>query len=768
MPSYNYPAGTVIEIDGTPCDPPKETMPGRLFLMDRRTGQPFIVHDGEGGTTLPSHADYDRLITDGRLEVKMPPNVIASRALLAKAEWDVSDCEAIDPDVRKNLAQCEVLDQNGVKNGIAAVTAGLAKHWTPDLVEKYGPHDNPHTIKRRRAERGTAGNRTHKDMVRLNGRTQRDTGLSDAAMEIRQKHAIDGTGNYGAVKAAYAMAVTELIAVNEGRHDCYPQPEEPYPIFSYETFRRACVALSGSETTGTRDGDEMVEARMRGAGKPLTASRILEKVIIDHTQLSCFTVVEPERYIVAGKPWLTLAIDVHSRAVLAWIITFRPPSYWTVCEILRRMNLPKRPPPNFALRYPFLPRICGKPGELILDNASEFTGHGLEDAAKCGSFSVRFCPIKQPRYRAIVERSLGTVERKMLEHLPGASMTIEYNRLTGHDGEDLAVVTPNELEALANHGIAEYHTEPHDGLQGRQPALVFQKSANRHGIDVMHDVRRFQLETYEVRQNVKVTKSGVRAFGLRFHCPIGVPRLIDNNLRYEPRRQRRADATIHTKIKFDPENIATVHAWDRTTNSYVEMKCADETYADGMPLWFHEELLEIARKEATAPAKDSARKRAYKRAEPKAEPTIRPLSELDDTEGTGVVGFNTEAERMEARARRIAAIRAIAPRARHRERLVVARLYETPRLRQITGNIVHLDTDYAEAVTTDDFIAHDVSALTALDAEIEAPRTEVEPRRKERTGRGDRRDAGKNRPGIDQPDDAAASARRRPSSRLAG
>lgn len=110
------------------------------------------------------------------------------------------------------------------------------------------------------------------------------------------------------------------------------------------------------------------------------------------------------------------------------------------------MNLPKRPPPLDAERYPILKRLCGKPGELILDNASEFTGHGLEDAAKGGSFSVRFCSIEQPRYRAIGERGLGTAERKMLEHLPGQSMTIEYNRRTGHDGEDLACVTPDELE----------------------------------------------------------------------------------------------------------------------------------------------------------------------------------------------------------------------------------------------------------------------------------------------------------------------------------
>lgn len=741
LPDYNFPAGTIIEIDGRPHKPPTFPMPGRLMIMDCQTGQPFLVPDGLGGTMLPTPADYDRLQLEDRVEVKLPANVIASRALAATSEWDVSDCEELDPGVRKMLAECEVLDNDGVKNGIKAVREGIARLWTKELVDEYGEHHNPHSIRRWRSERGEPGARTHKDMVRLNGKVPRAPYLSNVPEEIKQKYALDGRGNYGTVTAAYAMAATELQMVNEGRSPHYPKPDTPHPIFTYETFRRACIALEGSEATAERDGVKMVEAGMRGGGKPLTASRILEKVIIDHTPLSCFLVVDPERDIVAGKPHLTVAFDVHSRAALAWIITYRPPSYWTVCEILRRMNLPKRPPPADAERYPILSRICGKPGELILDNAAEFTGHGLEDAAKGGSFSVRFCPLAAPRYRAIGERGLGSLERKMLEHLPGASMTIEYNRRSGHDGEELACVTPNELEALANKSFAEYHTEPHDGLQGRQPALVFQKSANRHGIDVMHDVRRFRLETFEVKQNALVTKSGVRAFGLRYHCALAVPRLIDNNLRYEPRRQPTVDASITTKFKFDPEDISVIHVWDRTTNSYVELKCADETYSDGMPLWFHEELVEIAKAEATAKPKETARKRAYKRKNPKPEATILPLSMLDPGEDGGIVGFNTEAERLEAKARRIAAIREITPGARHRERLTVANLYETPRLRQIVGNIVHLDTDYAQEVTTGDFIGHDVSALTATDAEILAERKPVEPR-KERKGRRDRRGLG--------------------------
>jgi transposase InsO family protein len=752
QPKYNYPVGTIIRIDGRPHKAPTYPIPGRMMLMDCHTGQPFLIPDGKGGTAMPTDDDFDGLIIEDRIEIAFPENVVASRLLAATAEFDISDLEEIDPGLRKTLAQVDVLDNNGVKNGVKAINEGLEKHWTEELRAQFGEPDNAHTIKRWRSERGKPGARLPKLMVRLSGKVPRAPYLDDVAEEIKQKHALDTENTKRPMTAGYALAATELREVNLGMSTLYPKPDDPYPIFSYDTFRRACINVRSSDTVAAKDGKEMMDSKMRGGGQPLIASRILEKVIIDHTPLSAFLVIDIERDIVCGKPWLTFAIDVHSRAIVAWVITFRPPSYSTVCEVLRRMNLPKRPPPVDAERYPVLKRICGKPTEIILDNASEFTGHGLEDAAKSAGFSVRFCPIKAPRYRAIGERVNGTVERKMLEHLPGATSTIEDNRRSGHDGQEYASVTINETEALANKGIAELHTEINESI-GCQPALKWQRSANKHGIDVMGDVRRFRLDTLDVQQNVRITKSGARMFnGLRYFCHSGVPRLINNNLRFEPRRQAKDDACVVTKIKFDPENIAVVHAWDKTTRSYVELKCQDETYADGMPLWFHRALVKLASREATAEPEATSRPRRKRLAQAAdgeiPPPELRRLSEIDQDE-IAPKGFNTEAERLEARARRIAAVRNIAPGAKHRERKLLASLYEIPRLRQIVGNIVHLDTDYAKSVSIDDFISHDSASMTALDNEILAPRSEARrkprPGRLDREGRMDSRDAGKGR-----------------------
>lgn len=514
----------------------------------------------------------------------------------------------------------------------------------------------------------------------MNGKVPRSPWLDDVVEQIKQKHALCFAVAGDTRKSHYALACREIDSVNEGLHPDYPAPTQPYTPFSYDTFCRACNQLKGSETLAARHGNEYVEAKLKGSGKKLTASRILEKVIVDHTELDGFTIIDPEKGWLSQRVWLTVAIDVHSRACIAWVITVIPPSYWTVYELLRRMLLPKRPPTKLVARFPILKRLCGRPSELIVDNAMEFRCKSMRDMAGSTGIAVRFAPRKKPRYKAIGERALGTIPRLLLDGMPGRTRGVEYSRLAGYDPQAKAEVTLTALEAHLNWAVAEYNLSHHAGIDDRQPALVFRNSANVHGIDVLCDVRAAHLEIMEVEENVQITKSGARIFGLRYHCFRNVPALIDENLRWEARRQARETASITTKIKYDPSNIAIIQVWNRTRRAYVELKCEEESYADGMPLAFHRDLVDQATAEGRA--------------------------------------FCSEEERLQFRAIRIAALKSITPKAKAHERAALARLYEHPRIRQITGNLVSLDFDVAQSVDADEFISHDLASKTSFDAEV--------------------------------------------------
>lgn len=714
MTQYNGLDKAIIEIDEAPYKYVGETIPGRTHLMHGVTGAPFLMPSPSGALELPTRDDFDDLILSGRLAIKEAPSLIAARRQAAEAQWTISDCEELDPKAKKMLVQCRLLDDHGIKNGTKAVKEAIAQLWTDELRERFGDHDNPHTVRRWRSERGNVGDRTERQMVRMWGKVCRAPYLDDVVHEIVQKGALRHWTNRGTYKETQAEVAVEIWNVNEGLSEQYSKPATPYPVPCYATVRRACRLLECAATTAARDGKQAIEADWRGAGKPLTAGRALELSIIDHTPIPGVFVVDPDREMAVSQPWLSTHMDVSSRAILAHLITYHPPSIWTVGELLKRSNLPKRPPRHLLARYPILRRILGKSAEIILDNAPEFLSQALEDAAKSAGFAVRHCPIKMPRYRAMMERWYRTIETLCFQRLPGSIRPIKLARKLGHDPSKEACVTVNELEAIVNAAIARYHTEPHDGLQGRQPALVFETSVNRHGIDRIHDIAGFQRELMDTRSGVQLSKSGVRLFNLRYHCVRAVPALLDDLVPLEGKRQRRDAATATVRVKFDQSDISTIQVWNRVTRKYVTLRCTDESYANGMPLWYHEHLRERARAEAAA--------------------------------------FNSEAERCAFRAEITAAIRNISPEAKQRERKIVSRLYEIPRLRQITGNLVHLHTEASEAVSIEDFIAHDLALTTAPDDEILAPRPA--PRAKATTRR-DRRDAG-------QPKPSASPARRQP------
>lgn len=398
--------------------------------------------------------------------------------------------------------------------------------------------------------------------------------------------------------------------------------------------------------------------------------------------------------------------------------------------MIRRANLPKRPPPEMARRYPILRRLMGRAAEIVVDNGREFRGHGFESAAAQAGFSVRFAPIKRPTYKAVGERYFNTIKAKVTKEAPGHVIPFPASLKGDYDPKVKACLMIDDLEAILNQGEAEYHTEIHGALRV-QPALHFHRKTGGF-IDVAHDLGAFFNEIEEVVHDVQVDRAGVTQWGLRYFHETRVEELLNDLVPVEPRRKsKRADGTRQamTKIKFNRMDISRIKVWNRVTRKYVALRCEHADYSDGLPLELH---LQVARQaEADAEA------------------------------------FNTEAERKAARSRRIQAIRAIDRTAGDEQKKALAELLEIPRIRQITGNIVEVVTEPAYPVTIGDFIPHDVAATTSLDDEITAPRKPIDAEgstRKRRIPARDRRDAGltrvaKTTPSITPEGDAAPSRR---------
>lgn len=731
---------------------------GRIYVMHMQTGLPYLRADAKGEVGLLSPQGWDDMVIDGELRVIQPPSKISARLIARMTDWDyraivgrkdkdekllppvAGEDLPLDPHAAKALAQVLLLDEKGVPNGILAMQTALAKHWPGELEEKFGPHDSPATIKRWRSERGSPGNRLLVDFVRMWGRVPRG-GYRDGVVDgIIYKQCLLARTEPGTIDEIHDQAATLIAEINDGRHPDYEKPAEPYPVPSASKIYRAWRELESAYTVASRDGAAIMRSEWRGAGRTLKAKHPLQLAMVDHARLPMAVVIDLDNDIIITEVWLTVLVDVCTRVVLGWVITAFAPSLWTVAEVIRRANRPKRPPPTMAARYPILRRICGRSSEIIVDNGREFRGHGLEDAVAGAGFSIRFARIKRPTYKAVVERLFRTLKEKLTQRLPGYAIPIARARKAEYDPRIKACVLLDDLEALLNQCMAEYHTEGHDGLLGIQPALAFQKGTGGR-IEICHDIDQFMKEVLEVEFKVQIDKAGVTRWGLRYTSspedPNAVPDLLDDLVPMEPRRQRRDDASAYSKMKYDPMNIGRIYFWNRKTRRHVTLVCEHSNYAEGMPLALHKQIQEQAAAEAAA--------------------------------------FNTEEEQMAARTRRIDAIRAIDATASREQRQELAKLMEIPRIHQITGNIVDVSVERPVAVTLDDFIEHDLASSRSIDDEIRAPRKDVASEgstKPKRVKARDRRDAGQPRPdaarAASRQTDAAVRRRSGSSRRISG
>lgn len=226
-------------------------------------------------------------------------------------------------------------------------------------------------------------------------------------------------------------------------------------------------------TIVTRRNDETDRQTTAAAGT-YRVSKPLDVVQIDHTKRDIDVVDDSYRTLI-GRPWLSVAMDVATRAVVAILVTFEPPSAATIALLVTRIVHSKSPwlkDLGLSIDWP----MAGLPRSLHLDNAAEFHSKAL--ARGCTQFGIEliYRPPERPQFGGHIERVIGTIMAK-LKQLPGA---------TGHSVKDRKQFAPEKTAALTLHELERwlaleigerYHqTEPR-GLKGGTPHAAWQVAA---------------------------------------------------------------------------------------------------------------------------------------------------------------------------------------------------------------------------------------------------------------------------------------------------
>jgi putative transposase len=584
--------GDIWEIDGERHYLDRVLEGGFLVLRSVQTGQPYQRLTETGEMASPTKQWLEDEFAAGTVRRKQ---VVSTSQAHSLSEADPELIHHKDPRAIVRQAVLRSLDRIGdFSRSDASLRNALEIIWNnkPRQLSNHTP-PAPSTVRRWLKRRGQANDRPLRAMVSASGRVARKRRLPASVRRRMHKAAAAYWSDLKlSVGDAYDDLVDRLQLINQ---EIKSRAGDGVPVPSKETFRKHLRNLECFETVAARYGQKEATKRFKATGEGLKAHRPLLLATIDHTPADVQVVMEVDEWRYIGRPFLTLIVDIHSRCILGWVLSFEPPSLYSVIECIKRANRPK---PRMRTLFPDCPdlaNIYGRFDEIVVDNRLEFIGTSFESGMIDLGVSIRWCPVKDPTFKAIVERFFSTLNSMLHKKLPGGTFPIEKLRAWNLDPQKFAVLTLEQTEALLDLAIGTYHQSLHRGLKDT-PVRTWVRGVNAGtGIPVIGDDRQLDklIGAHEERL---VTRSGVNLFNLRYHDPAVTGPLLEDLARREAVRGRReGSATAKVTVKYNPANLAEIHVWNGPRGVYVTLPCTDRDYAAGLSKWQHDRLQEWQR-----------------------------------------------------------------------------------------------------------------------------------------------------------------------------
>lgn len=169
-----------------------------------------------------------------------------------------------------------------------------------------------------------------------------------------------------------AEVIGRISAENANRPDDNQLRAPPF-----QRIKEHIQSLPAFEKHASRYGLPSAQRKFRAVLSSVFAELPLERVELDATPVDFIAV--NDKGVPMGRPWLHVCIDVRTRCILGYYISYEPPSLATLFECLKHAILPKDQEYLEQLgvknKYP----CYGVFGKLVVDNALENHSDALYD-----------------------------------------------------------------------------------------------------------------------------------------------------------------------------------------------------------------------------------------------------------------------------------------------------------------------------------------------------------------------------------------------------
>ncbi len=581
---------------------------GHLEIRNLNTGGPFQLPHPKipGAKFAPDALWAERAISENRLI-----RIQSVDASLFVPEHDDDEAAAIDPFALAKWKLVREITARGIGASHPKLSATITEVWKELGLD--AEHGERPTTKSVRAWLGKGDPETISvaELMSRSGQGNRASRLDPALVEPLEDAAEHYYTQRGLRLRDCTAHLKDAVKAINATRPLTDQLTAP----SRETLRRRIGELLNEERYTKKHGKTAASKNFRGAGLGLQATRIGQLGAMDDTVLDGIACFDAERGLPAGRPNLCLIVDVASRCIVGYLLSFSPPTANTAIETIKAANAYNRVPKELLELYPVLERINCRFEEIVVDRGSNYTSMPFGQALLDVGTVLRFARVRRARDKAIVERIFHTLKTFLLDKLPGATYAPKLMREFGYDPEKEACLTISELRELIEYFIAVYHMTVHSGI-GTQPAQFWTKSMAAHGRHLMTDAPRFGILLGETIYGVQLHRWGFVLNGIRYthptHVQIGLDALAGaqavattedyteapseegRNSTGRRRKSRKAGlgdngASANLKVKRNTANLGRVHAWV-PGHGWLEYEAANIGYAEGLSLHQHEQI----------------------------------------------------------------------------------------------------------------------------------------------------------------------------------
>lgn len=344
------------------------------------------------------------------------------------------------------------------------------------------------------------------------------------------------------------------------------------------TVRRRIEQLDPRNVTAARFGGKRsreIYGPALAQPQPLVPLSMFQ---MDHSPVDVMGVDETSRLAI-GRPWLTLAIDVATRIIAGFYLSFDPPSALSVALALTHAVLPKESwllERKIDLPWP----VCGIPDRIETDNAEEFHSKAFERGAGEYGIKIGYRLPGSPQTGGHIERLIGTFMHR-IHLIPGTTFS-NVAQKGDYDSEKRAVMTLKEIERwLTLEILGVYHKSVHSALR-QPPEHVWKERISIKPEPVRHprDPGRFLLDFLPGEYRM-IRRDGIQLLNLHYW---------DNVL--SPMAGRSKSPFL---VKYDPRDLSRVFLWD-AKGDYWTIPYRD-LGAPPITLWEHRNALRKLRAE---------------------------------------------------------------------------------------------------------------------------------------------------------------------------